>query len=408
MSAPPTRRLLAGLLTGSVVIAVAACGGTAEPGVRATSPAAANPSSPSPDRPSETGADPSPPAVPPASAPTAPSARSLTIVAGGDVLLHEPTWAQADADAGGGGTYDFAPQMLAIEPVVAAADLALCHLETPLAPDGGPYTGYPSFSGPPQIAESLAATGFDACSLASNHSWDKGLSGLERTVTTVAAAGVTPYGAAVAGQPGNPTLVDAGDVRVGLLSYTYGSNAAPANGAVEMIDVDDILVDAAAARAAGAEVVVASVHWGTEYSHDINAQQRDLAPVLLASPDLDLLVGHHAHVVQPMAEIGGEWVAYGLGNMLAAHATELPANQEGVLAQFTFTETADGWLATEAAYLPILVDRGPPLRMIHLPLALTDALPDDLRERYETAVTRSREVIHRLAGEELLEITGLT
>jgi hypothetical protein len=325
------------------------------------------------------------------------------------VLLHEPTWAQADADAGvmGDGDYDFAPQMEAIEPHVAAADLALCHLETPLAAVGGPFSGYPSFAAPPQIAAALAATGFDACSLASNHSWDQGLAGLERSATTVLDAGLRPYGAAVAGQPGNPTIVHAGGVVVGLLSYTYGSNAAPGSSAIEMIVVEDVLADAAAARASGAEVVVASLHWGTEYSHELNAQQRDLAPVLLASPDVDVIVGHHAHVVQPIEKIGHEWVAYGLGNMLASHATVLPANQEGILAQFTLTESVDGWSVTETAYLPIMVDPGPPLRMIDLPDTLSGGAAGDRQERFEMAIDRTRDVVRRLDdGAELVEVAG--
>ena len=330
------------------------------------------------------------------------------MIAGGDVLLHEPTWAQAAADAQAAGNqgYDFAPQMASIEPYVAAADLALCHLETPLAPVGGPYSGYPSFAGPPQIAAALSATGFDACSMASNHSWDQGLAGLERTVTAVGEAGITPYGAAVEGQPGNPTLITAGDVVVGLLSYTYGSNAAPGSDAVEMIAADDVLADAAAARAAGAELVVASLHWGTEYSHELNAQQQDLAGGLLASPDLDLLIGHHAHVVQPIDEIDGEWVAYGLGNMLASHSTPLPDNQEGVLASFTFTETSDGWTVSAASYLPIMVDAGPPLRIIDLARAIGTSLPDDRRVRYDTALTRTRSVVGPPSGPaDLVETT---
>ena len=385
----------------AAIVALAACGGNEEPPARSTSPAQ------SPTAATSTGSSPSPGVT----TPSPPAARTVTLVAGGDVLLHEPTWAQADADGGatGDGAYDFAPQMAAIEPVIAAADLALCHLETPLAADGGPFSGYPSFAGPPQIASGLAATGFDACSIASNHTWDKGLAGVERTVTTVLDAGLTPYGAAVAGQPGNPTIVAAAGVRVGLLSYTYGSNAAPASDAVETIVVADVIADAAAATAAGAELVVASLHWGTEYAHELNAQQRDLAPALLASPDLDLIIGHHAHVVQPMSKIDGEWVAYGLGNLLAAHATVLPANQEGAIVRFTLTESRGGWMVAEAAYLPILVDRGPPLRMIDLAAALAGALPDDRRERYETAITRTRDVLRRMAGgEDLVEIATLT
>lgn len=396
----PAPRVVAGALSAVAVVLFAGCNGdgqpTASPGSTGASPTHAQ-SPPSTSTPTTTTT----------TSTTEPAPKTVTIVAGGDVLLHEPTWAQADADAGPAGddTFDFTPELAAIKPVVSAADLALCHLETPLAPVGGPYSGYPTFAGPPQIVDALAATGFDACSMASNHTWDDGLAGVERTATTLRDAGVTPYGAAVAGQPGNPTMVEADGVQVGLLSYAYGFNGSAGNGAVETIEVDDVLADAAAARAAGAQIVVASLHWGTEYSHDLNAQQRELAPILLASSDIDLLVCHHAHVVQPIARIDGEWVAYGLGNMLAAHATVLPDNEEGVLASFTFSETGDAWSVTEAGYLPIMVDRGPPLRMIDLLEALAGTLPDDRRSRYETAINRTREIVHRLPGsDDLVEI----
>lgn len=346
----------------------------------------------------------------PTAAPTSntPAVRALTVVAGGDVLLHPPTVAQADADGGvvGDGVYDFTPELAGIEPLVSSADLALCHMETPLAESAGPFSGYPSFNGPPQVADGLAAVGFDACSMASNHSYDQGLAGVMRTADTLSAAGITPYGAAIGDHRGNPTLVDVptdtGSVRVGLLSYAYGFNDAVPSGAgdtVENIDPAAVTADASAARAAGAEIVIASVHWGTEYDHEPNAMQLSIAPLLVASPDLDLVISHHAHVVEPFTQINGTWVTYGLGNMLAAHATALPDNQEGVLAEFTFMPRPDNptrWTVSAAAYQAIIVERGPPLRIVELPQAMVPGLATELRERYETALERTRGVVTSL------------
>ena len=84
-------------------------------------------------------------------------------------------------------------------------------------------------------------------------------------------------------------------------------------------DVDRMLAAAARARAAGAEVVVASLHCCVEYDHDPTDAQVAAVHALLASPDIDLVLGHHAHVVQPFEQIDGEWVAYGLGNSIAEH-----------------------------------------------------------------------------------------
>lgn len=381
--------------------ALAACGGAPTPGVGAPSPtatatatgwpttgSAAQTSSSAPSTSTTASATPEPP--------------TISVVAGGDVLLHEPTWAQADADAGavGDGLLDFTPTLAGIRPVVSVADLALCHLEVPLAADGGPYLGYPTFSAPPQIVDGLAATGFDACSVASNHTFDQGLAGVQRTVAQMRSGGVPTYGAAENDEPPNPSFVMVGEVKVGLLSYTYGSNAAvPPGGVVEMLDPDDIATDARAAREAGAQIVIASVHWGTEYDHEPNAQQQELAPQLAAISHLDLVIGHHAHVVQPIVQIDGTWVAFGLGNMLAAQATDVPANHEGVLARFTFTLRAGEWVVTEAGYLPTFIEREPTLRLLSLGTAMAGT------QRYAEALVRTRAAVRGGAvSEGLVEI----
>jgi hypothetical protein len=305
--------------------------------------------------------------------------RSFTLVAGGDVLLHEPLWAQAEADgATGTGGLDFRPLLAGVAPVVRAADVAICHLETPLAPVGGPYRGYPMFSVPPDIAPALAATGFDACSTASNHTFDQGAAGIDRTLGALDAAGIRHAGSARTPTEAEAvTLIPTPVADVALLSYTFGFNGVPAPGGEDWrgdrIDEGRILADATRARAAGAEVVVVALHWGEEYRSEPTATQRDLGPRLVASPDVDLVLGHHAHVVQPVEAVGREWVVYGMGNLVADHATVLPANEEGLLVRFTFGEAPGGWHATAAEYAALLVRTpGPPVRLVDAGAARAD------------------------------------
>jgi hypothetical protein len=128
-----------------------------------------------------------------------PPPRSLTLVATGDVLLHDALWHQARADAvaaGRPGEHDFGPLLAGIRPLVQEADVAICHMETPVAPRGGPYASYPSFSVPPEIVPALAATGFDACTTASNHTYDRGAAGVDRTLHELDAAGIHHAGSA--------------------------------------------------------------------------------------------------------------------------------------------------------------------------------------------------------------------
>src|SRR5918996_143018 len=294
-----------------------------------------------------------------------PPPRSFTLVATGDVLLHTALWDQARADAAAAGRagHDFGPMLSGIQPVVSAADLAICHMETPVAPPGGPFSSYPSFSVPREIAPALAATGYDACTTASNHTYDRGADGVDRTLDALDSAGIQHAGSARTPDEATAvTLLDAGVARVALLSYTYSFNGVPPpNGQAwrsNPIDEAKIVADAAAARARGADVVVVSLHWGDEYRHEPNAQQLDLAPRLIRSPDIDLLLGHHAHVVQPLERIDGEWVVYGLGNLVAHHDTLGAANEEGLLVRFTFTEPdrpAGRWRVNAAEYAPVLV-----------------------------------------------------
>lgn len=343
-----------------------------------------------------------------------PRPRTFTLVASGDVLLHERLWRQAEADAArtGAAIMDFAPQLANIAPVVSTADLAICHLEVPLAPSHGPYSGYPTFSGPPQVVTALIETGYDACTTASNHTFDAGAAGVERTLDTLDAAGLAHAGSArTPEETGLTTIVDVatteGPVRVALLSYTYGFNGIPyPNGdtwRANEIDEATIHANAATARQRGADVVVVAMHWGTEYDHDPNEQQLDLAPRLIASPDIDLLLGHHAHVVQPVENVDGEWVVYGMGNLMANHAEPEGPKAEGVLMRFTFREDlgTGGFSTTRAEYLPLYQTYELPIEVLDVPAALASGdTGTTTASRLETALARTAEVVTARGGAE--------
>jgi poly-gamma-glutamate synthesis protein (capsule biosynthesis protein) len=292
----------------------------------------------------------------------------VSIVFTGDVLLHERLWATARLD--GRGRLDFAAMLAPVRPLVADADLAICHLETPLAPPGGPFRGYPRFSVPPQIATALKQTGYDACTTASNHSFDAGAAGVDRTLGTLDAAGLSHAGTArTAAEAAKPTLLDAHGVKVAVLSYAFGFNGLPYPGGqvwrANLLDETRIHAEAARARAAGADIVVLACQWGDEYVHEPSRQQRLLAPRFVADSNIDLVVGHHAHVVQPVERIGGKWVAYGLGNLVAAHREPWSASSEGLLTRFTFTRAASGrWSASGAEYAALLVTDTLPVRVV--------------------------------------------
>ena len=344
---PYAERVAARRLAGALLLAV----GLTACQAPSSEPPRAQPSSTS--RTSTPGATASASPTAPATSTAAPSsARALgcsetaclTITMTGDVLLHPPLWQQARADARGSG-YDFGPLLAAQRPFVATSDLAFCHLETPLSSPGGPFRGYPSFSVPPQIALALRRTGYDACTTASNHTMDAGPAGVQRTLDVLDAAGLRHTGSARSAAEGSrPLVLDVRGTRVALLSYAYGLNGLRPDQPwrVNLIDAARIRDDARAARRAGADVVVVALHWGTEYQHEPTAAQRDLADTLLADPDIDLVYGHHAHVVQPVQRLHGKWVVYGLGNAVAAQSVHAHDTSRGLLVRVQLVRDAHG------------------------------------------------------------------
>ncbi|MFD0420915.1 CapA family protein [Streptomyces parvus] len=299
--------------------------------------------------------------------------RPFTLLAAGDVLPHSSVIDQAAADADGAG-YDFAPMLAGVAPVVSGADLAFCHMETVYGKEGGPYTGYPSFKSPPEIATALRTTGFDSCSTASNHTLDDGAEGVRRTLDALDEAGIRHAGSArTAAEAARPTILPAGPgkgaAKVAHLAYTYGTNDIPLPAdrpwTVNVTDERKIIEEARAARRAGADVVVLSAHWGTEWQDEPDAGQRDLAERLTAStdrgrPDIDLIIGTHAHVPQAYEKVNGTWVVYGMGDQIAGdminyEGAQDPRGNQSSMGRFTFAPPAkpgERWKVRKAEFVP--------------------------------------------------------
>ncbi|MEU9105727.1 CapA family protein [Streptomyces xanthophaeus] len=334
----------------------------------------------------------------PSTAAGAPAARGFTLVASGDVLPHTSVIRQGAADADGSG-YDFGPMFSGVKPVVSAADLALCHMETIYGEDGGPFSGYPAFVSPPEIADALKATGYDGCSTASNHTLDDGADGLRRTLDRFDKVGLGHAGSArTAAEAAAVTTYTAGSAKVAHLAYTYGTNGYPMPEgqpwAVNLMQQDEIVADARAARKAGADVVLVSVHWGTEWETEPDGTQLSLGKALTASqtdgrPDIDLILGTHAHVPQPYEKVNGTWIVYGMGDQVAGQmfnhsGAEDARGSYGSIGRFTFAPPAAAgqrWQVTKAEFVPQLMDRDAG-RVVNLPAALA-AQPG--REDYRAA-----------------------
>ncbi len=335
--------------------------------------------------------------------------RQFTVLGAGDILLHPGLWAQGrrDATAAHRGGYYFDPLFASAVPDIQAADLAICHMETPYGKAGGPFHGYPIFAVPPAIATTIHDIGYDSCSTASNHSIDGGEAGIDRTLDALDAAGVKHAGTARTPTEASETdLLDANGVTVAQLSYAYGFNGLkrPAGKAwlANLLDVPKILADAKTARERGAQVVIVSLHFGTEYQMAPNDQQVSVAKALLGSPYVDLILGCHAHVVQPFEQINGKWVAYGMGNQVATQPFSKPT-QDGVMPRFTFTETAPGtFQITKAEAIPTFMylgQGGGAYRLVDLPRELANPnLSSARRSLYEASWKRTQHAVTSRGG----------
>jgi poly-gamma-glutamate capsule biosynthesis protein CapA/YwtB (metallophosphatase superfamily) len=341
-----------------------------------------------------------PPVLVPTDDPTAPTdpdsdppapPRTVTVLMSGDLLWHNTVWQSAHEDAVRRGLpqrFDFDTMFAAMKPLVESADLAICHEEVPFAGDDEHLSSYPVFAAPPEIARWIASMGWDACTTDSNHSIDQGVDGLIRTANLLERAGVRHVGTfrSPAERRKPVILTTAEGVKVGIVGGTYSLNGLTLprgrRWAVSMWDADNLIRQARAARRAGADIVLVQYHGGDEYSALPKAQQVALVRRLTASPYVDLVFAEHAHVVQPVTQVNGKWVVYGMGNMVAQSDTDYPRAYEGITVRFRFTERHGRFVVTRAAYLPTVWNHvsGPaPIRIRRVGGTLGPGAPDRAR-----------------------------
>ena len=293
----------------------------------------------------------------------APDRSALTLVFSGDVLPHMPVNNRAAANGRSTGIpYDFAPMLAPMQPILEQVDLAICHMEVPLHPEGESPSGYPSFGAPPDIVAGIRSAGFDGCSTASNHSLDKGRRGIDRLLDEMDRHQLKHNGTARSADDGGgpATVYEIDGVRIAHLSWSYGFNGyslpEDAPWAANQIDSERILLAAMKARMDGADLIVTSLHWGEEYRHDPTPAQERIAQELTASPDIDLIIGHHAHVVQPISKVNDTFVVWGLGNQLS-NQTELE-RRDGLTVRVNAVRDGTGrWSVNTIDAIPTFVDR---------------------------------------------------
>lgn len=288
----------------------------------------------------------------PTTLPTAVDGR-VTLAFTGDLVAHRAVnryAAQPD------GTYRYHGMFDNVQPFLSAHDLAVCHMEQPMAPPGQEViVPPPALSIDAAVVPALADAGYDWCSTASNHSLDRGAAGVDATVAAFDnTPGIGQSGMATSAGTRLPEVLTVNGVRVALLSYTFSYNGIPPIRGEEwrsnIIDPALVISDARAMRQRGAQAVIVSFHWGVEKVVQPTSSQREVAEAVTASGEVDLIVGHHAHVLQPIEQVNGVWVIYGMGNILSNHPTssEWPASsQDAAVFTTALQRNADGSISVE-------------------------------------------------------------
>ena len=253
-----------------------------------------------------------------------------------------------------------------------------------------------------EIAADLRTVGFNRCSTASNHSNDLGIEGIASTLDTFDAVGMPHTGTARTPDERLPASFLVNGVNVAHLSYAVSSNTGFTFDPWRLnraVDVNALAADVRTVRAAGAEVVIVSIHLKQEMLPAPIASDRDFVTRLTAAVPIDLVIQHGPHVVQPVERVNGSLVYWSLGNMLSGMG--LPDRGkysdvralDGLLATVRFTQQPDGRWSTKAATVLICNER-----LSRTIYSATRVLSDpttspDLRAQAQACLDRSAAVV---------------
>ena len=382
----------------------------------------------------------------PTEAPTEPPnpiVSTASIAATGDVLMHMPV-INACYDSGSG-SYDFNGIFQYLSAYASQVDYAVANLETTLAgtANGRTYSGYPCFNAPDTVAEALVSAGFDMLLTSNNHCYDTRTDGLTRTLQVSHDLGLDTLGTQADAEDVDYHIEIINGIRVGMMCYSYATSdkypdRPSMNGilvgteATEMVNYfdydrldlfyDQVATAIAEMESAGAKATVMYIHWGNEYQLSANSYQTSIAQSL-CDLGIDIIVGGHPHVVQPMELLTSTTddshktvCLYSMGNAISNQRRNLMNLQtghteDGVLLSFSFTEYLDGEvLLSSVDILPTWVylnSATSPKRYCILPLdsELDDwAAAFDISETVAASAMESYERTMALVGDGLTEI----
>ena len=288
---------------------------------------------------------------------------NFTMTAIGDTLCHNTQY--WDAYNSSTKQYDFSYVYDDIKDYTSSADITIGSLETTFAGEDRGYSNYPVFNSPDSLATGLKDIGVDVISLAGNHALDYGYSGICRTIDVLDNVGISHLGTYKSAEDQDKILIkDVKGVKIAFINYTYGTNGIPVPSdkpyCLNLIDKDLISKQINQAKEQNVDMIVACMHWGTEYKTSANDEQKELADFLFKS-GVDIILGNHPHVIEPMEKktitlddgsTKDVFVVYALGNFTADQRAEI--TRDSAILNLDITKDSDcKILINKVSYVPI-------------------------------------------------------
>ena len=288
---------------------------------------------------------------------------NFTLTAIGDTLCHNTQY--WDAYNSETDEYDFSYVYEDIKNYTLSSDITIGSLETTFAGKEKGYSNYPTFNTPDSLATALKDIGVDVVSLAGNHALDYGYTGLCRTIDVFNNIGLSHLGTYKTAEDQEKILIkDVKGVKIAFINYTYGTNGIPLPSGkefcVNLIDKDFIKKQINQAKEQNVDMIVACMHWGTEYRTTANSEQKYLANFLFEN-GVDVILGNHPHVLEPMEKktitlqdgtTKDVFVVYALGNFTADQRDEI--TRDSAILNLTITKNSDGKISIDKVnYVPI-------------------------------------------------------
>lgn len=343
---------------------------------------------------------------------------TFTLSAIGDVMCHNTQyWDAYDANTK---TYDFSYVFEEVKSYIQLADISVASLETSFAGEARGYSNYPTFNSPDNLAYSLKNIGIDVMSMAGNHCLDMGYTGLCRTIDILDDADIAHLGTYKTQEEQDQVLFKyVKGVKIAFINYTYGTNGIPVpkdkEFCVNLIDKDLIKKHIETAKNQNADMIVACMHWGTEYRTTANKEQEELADFLFKS-GVDIILGNHPHTLEPMEkrtvtlEDGTNkdcFVIYALGNFICDQNAENTRNS--IILNLTITKKTDGKIAIDKVnYIPIYMYKNRGVKTKGMKLIDINKAIDYYEAEMDNAVDANLYSLLKQQKEKIISILGFS